>query len=226
MLLSACLALAAPAHGIEAPILLNAALSEGQLRLTVSNPSAYTGFNVYRNGSYYDTRRTIDTSGVFNLDGDAARYCVTGFVDSGNQTRYSVCSNSLHVAPSDETRRGASLAPPQQLRATIYSRTAAELFWQPPASASATTRYRVIRDGENLGTIAGKSHFMSGLQPGRDYRYQISAVDGERESAPSVIAVNTTGTRTSVAGTESGSGSVNAGLAINLRVSRYSSTAA
>lgn len=73
-------------------------------------------------------------------------------------------------------------AAPQNLRAAIYSQTAAELFWNrvdDPAIA-----YQVHRNGFELATLTGISYFDNTLAPGTLYRYEVFAVDPSIEVRP------------------------------------------
>ena len=80
---------------------------------------------------------------------------------------------------------------PQGLRATVYSSTAAELFWE--RSAVPGGRYRVLRDGAEIGTTDGTSFFDDGLSPGTAYDYAVGLiVDGGGPPA-AIIEVVTRG---------------------------------
>ena len=83
---------------------------------------------------------------------------------------------------------GPSPSAPASLRAEVYSATAAELFWD---RASPELRYEVRRDGESIATTDGTSYFDDALGGGREYRYEVVAIDatGRRSEASSVTLV-------------------------------------
>ena len=77
---------------------------------------------------------------------------------------------------------------PANARIEVYSGTAAELFFdRAPASAN-VVETEISRDGEVIGTTNGTSFFDPNRAPGRDYVYELVAVDasGNRSSATTV----------------------------------------
>ncbi|NND93100.1 MAG: hypothetical protein HKN42_19745, partial [Granulosicoccus sp.] len=106
---------------------------------------------------------------------------------------------------------------PSNLRGVVYSRTAAELFWDPaPVSG---LKYEIARNGENVATIQGISYFDSTLAAGVSYQFDVTAIDssGRRSSTNSVTLTTTGGVTAPVATLPAPAG---------LRASVYSSTAA
>ena len=98
------------------------------------------------------------------------------------------------VAPDPDPDPGPGTdAPPAPANAfiTVYSPTAAELFWDRASAAAGVVRTEVLRDGEPLGTTNGTSFFDDTRTGGVDYRYELIAIDarGER-SAPTVIGAD------------------------------------
>lgn len=63
------------------------------------------------------------------------------------------------------------------LSGLVYSTSALEIFWQPPADESGWFEYQVLRNGEQIAMHDGRSHFESGLQADTAYRYEVIAVD-------------------------------------------------
>ena len=97
------------------------------------------------------------------------------------------------VAAGDASTPGTDApAPPAGLRATAYSGTAAELFWERVPAAG--LRYEIRRDGAALGTTDGTSFFDDALTPGAMATYEVvaTAADGAR-SAPATVLVDTPG---------------------------------
>ena len=83
-------------------------------------------------------------------------------------------------------------AAPVGLRASVYSAANAELFWARPATPG--LRYEVRRDGAVVATTDGVSHYATGLVAGRDYAWQVVAIDRSgRRSAPASVTVRTGG---------------------------------
>jgi len=85
-----------------------------------------------------------------------------------------------------------ALAAPAGLRAAVYSRTAAEIFWERPPTPG--LRYEVRRDGETLATGDATSYFDDALAGGREYRYEVVAIGPDStRSTPSDVSLRTPG---------------------------------
>lgn len=117
---------------------------------------------------------------------------------------------SEEAGASADTAVADSPAAPTDLRANVYSPTAAGIGW-----ARAEVRgmqYEVRRDGVVVAITDGISHVAEDLSPGHLYRYVIVAIDSENARSPaSVIGVQTPGIAKVVQATpeaeqESGSG--------------------
>lgn len=69
---------------------------------------------------------------------------------------------------------------PTGIRATVYSSTAAELFWDRPAESGVI--YEISRDGVVIAMTQGISFFDNTLSPGTSYEYRVVAIfsDGTR----------------------------------------------
>lgn len=114
-------------------------------------------------------------------------YEVSAFDGQGNTIGQG--SISLQTAagyPSSEAAQVASLT------GLVYSSSALELFWQPPAGSSELFDYRVLRDGQLLATNDGRSYFDSGLQSNTAYTYEVLALDSQGVSGPPVSLSLTT----------------------------------
>ena len=94
-------------------------------------------------------------------------------------------------------------APPAPANAylEVYSRSAAELFWDRAPGDADVVETEVVRDGEVLGTTAGTSFFDDARADGVEYRYELIAIDarGER-SAPAVVGPDDAGRDPALAG--------------------------
>jgi len=69
---------------------------------------------------------------------------------------------------------------PGQLRADVYSRTAAELFWLPSSDDGWVVGYDIFRDGVKVAEKRDvKSYFDNTLSAGQRYVYTVVAIDNE-----------------------------------------------
>ena len=106
-------------------------------------------------------------------------------------TRSSASSTTLGSggASNPDSEPGMDGPPaPANARIEVYSSTAAELFFdRAPASAN-VVETEIRRDGEVVGTTNGTSFFDPNRAPGRDYVYELVAVDasGNRSGATTV----------------------------------------
>ena len=122
------------------------------------------------------------------LDGTSVEVVAIG----PDGTRSDASSTVLGSGDGDNSgggvESGPSLSAPANLRAEVYSATAAELFWD---RASPELRYEVRRDEESIATTDGTSYFDDALDGGREYRYEVVAIDatGRRSDASSVALV-------------------------------------
>ena len=85
------------------------------------------------------------------------------------------------------------LEPPRNLRASVYSRRAAELFWDRSATLLAP-RYEIRRDGDVIGTTNGTSFYDDVLAGGTAYTYDVVTLDGGRRSSASTVTLANAGT--------------------------------
>lgn len=74
----------------------------------------------------------------------------------------------------------------------VYSSSALELFWQPPAGSSEAFEYRVRRDGQQIASNDGRSYFDSGLLPDTQYTYEVLTVDSRGQAGSAVTLSLTT----------------------------------
>ncbi len=78
------------------------------------------------------------------------------------------------------------------LTATVYSSTAAEIFWNRAVTRG--LRYEVYRNGDKVGDTDGTSWFESGLEQGTSYRFELVTYDSTgRRSDPVGIGLTTQG---------------------------------
>lgn len=132
-------------------------------------------------GQTYDVQVTsIDD------EGNRSTPAFTRFI--GGQRSTSDPGNDTDVP--DDT---ADVLPPAGLRASVYSHTAAEIFWD--RSEVFGMSYEVRRDGIILRTTDGISYYDDDLAQGTSYTYEVFALNtrGQRSAAASV-GVDTTST--------------------------------
>lgn len=152
-----------------------------------------SGYNVYRDGVYVTTVRPPDEATSFSIDGTAGNYCVVVFLEVLDETRYSPCSRSVMVGPN-----GLEAGPPgvpRALRARVYSRGVAELFWDPAIDDGYIVAYRVVRNGTEVAYRHAGSYFTVKLDPTRLYRYRVTAIDNDgNEGAPARLELRAANT--------------------------------
>lgn len=81
------------------------------------------------------------------------------------------------------------LLPPLNLRASRYSTTAGELFWDSPVEGEMVVSYDVQLDGRLLDTVPTHSYFLDTLQMATMYDLAVFSVDasGRRSTAASIV---------------------------------------
>jgi len=96
--------------------------------------------------------------------------------NAGQRSAIATLGTGTHVPPA-----------PGNLRSRVYSRTAAELFRDRPATPG--LRYEVKRDGRTIGSTDGTSLFDDTLAGGTAYACEVTALDVERRPTRLRIAV-------------------------------------
>ena len=100
-----------------------------------------------------------------------------------NYIQFTKSSGSVVVGPSA----------PTNLRATAVTDSAVSLSWD--ASDNATT-YNVYQDETLISNVSGTSFQITGLDPGTEYCFTVTAVNGDGESSPSSeVCVTTAGSK-------------------------------
>jgi hypothetical protein len=146
------------------------------------------GYEIIRNG---DSLGVHDALSLVERDLDPAVtyiYEVTAINSAGFR------SNSATTTLSTSDRRPPVVddrpAPPQGLRATVYSETAAELFWE--WSEISVLWFEVKRDGVVLTLTNSINFFDDSLEGNTTYYYEVVVIDrlGNR-SDPSSVSITT-----------------------------------
>lgn len=81
---------------------------------------------------------------------------------------------------------------PMNLTATVYSRSALELFWERSTGDETVVMYEVFRDGQLVASVEGNSYFDDTLTSGTTYRYEVVAVDVNNKRSARSMATNAT----------------------------------
>lgn len=104
-----------------------------------------------------------------------------GFSDSG--------SDGCEGSPPDTNAPSS----PTGLRATASDQTTVQLAWSGSTDDDGVSEYRVLRDGQPVGTTTKTSYADAQLQPSTAYEYKVVALDpAGNASAPSAAASATT----------------------------------
>ena len=124
--------------------------------------------------SYFDTALTPDA---------AAQYEVTAIAPDGSRSPAS-------TVQLPGTNAESATPAPQAVSATVYSSTAAELFWVRAIEDAGVVSTEVTRDGMVIGNSPGNSFFDDTRTEGANHVYTLVAIDalGSR-SEPATIAV-------------------------------------
>lgn len=104
------------------------------------------------------------------------------------------------------------------LRAEVYSQSAAELFWDRERFFSSSLLYEVFRDGQLLAKITGNSFFDDTLVPGNNYRYEVVISERENTSDAAIVDVRTPSGIPGDGGDSGGGSSCSTLLSINSNV--------
>ena len=87
---------------------------------------------------------------------------------------------------------GGAPSAPWAARLSVYSDTAAELFWGRPSAAERVVATEVARDGIVLDLTVGTSYFDATREAGRAYIYVLTAIaDSGARSATTIVSTDT-----------------------------------
>lgn len=169
---------------------------------------AVSGYEVAING---DVRGVFDALSFYDPSLEEGVFYTLSVVAIDNAGQRSSVANATLGDGNGSDGTGSA---PTDLRAVVYSATAAELLWNREA-ATLALRYEIRRDGSVVDTTDGVSYFTDNLSPGTDYSFEVIAIDqqGGRSSPASIMLRTNGGAKSLAAPTE-------------LRSAVYSSTAA
>ncbi len=108
---------------------------------------------------------------------------------SGNALPRQIPSQRQQLLPSQLDNPSI----PPRVWSRVYSSTDAELFWESSRDNGFVSGYEVFRNGVLFRRLDARSLYLSDLQPGVSYNYEIRAVDNEdkRSGFTAPHAVNT-----------------------------------
>lgn len=141
-------------------------------------------YEIRRDGALVDT---TDGVSYFTVDLTAGRDFIFEVIAIARDGARSIPS-SITIR-TDSITDSDSLAAPSNLRADVYSDTAAELFWD--RSTIPRLNYEIVRNGELLGSTDGTSYFDNTLVSGILYNYEVVAIDNETRSPASELTLQT-----------------------------------
>lgn len=218
LLLLACVS---AAHALSAPTISVTAAGDGNVRITLAQVDDAGGYNVYFNGSYHSTHRLEPGSDNFVFAGVPGAYCVSSFASVDGSVQYSPCSASVTLSTTDPAP-----SMPGNFRATLYSSTVAELFWDASVDDGTVESYELTRDSVVVATVNGRSYFEPALALNSNYDYSIVAIDNENNRSPAATLSLDTGSGANVQQEVDTGDDSSPSVPGNLRGIFYSSTAA
>lgn len=211
-ILATALTLAAPVAFADnqRPSIVNgiftSAISETSIRVTWNRPwddTGIAGYNIYRDGGYYDTVRETNYIDRNARPGTLHDYQITAFDFAANYSSLSAVASAQTsgIAPpapqndqSNNNNAGAGRPDkPSNLNASILNGNQIRLTWQTPNSPLRVTGYNIYRDGTYITWVAGNEYNEPRIEWGIDYSYTVVAIDEDvRFSDPSdPVVVNT-----------------------------------
>jgi len=186
--------------------IFTSAVSDSSIHVSWNKPwddFGIAGYNIYRDGSYYDTATSTNYIDKGALSGTLHDYQISAFDFSGNYSALSaVASARTHgiappapqFDPGNNNNAGADRPKkPYQLGATVLNGNSIRLSWQTPESQRRVTGYNVHRDGAYVTWVSGNEYNEPWIEWNKDYSYTVVAIDDkEKFSDPSdPIVVNT-----------------------------------
>ena len=129
-------------------------------------------YDIFRDGVFLRSGFAISFFDVTLQPGTGALYEVVAFRSDGSRSGIS------SVVLSAEGGLEAGTTPgPLDVRAEVYSDTAAELFWTRAEPSAGIVRTEITRDGALLGESPGNSFFDDTRIPGETHLYTLVSVD-------------------------------------------------
>ena len=158
-----------------------------------SSEAGIAGYEVVRDGSVLAVVGGTSWFAEGLEPGRRYRYAVTTIDAQGARS----APAEIDLSTDDRPLPPVVIPPePANLRAEVYSSTAAELFWD--RSDVPGIVYEIVRDGDPAGTTDGTSWFTNALEPDTNYRFSVTATT--RPARPTVggVTIVSTGSAPSV----------------------------
>ena len=145
------------------------------------------GYRIYRDGTLAGVSAVTSYSDTGLTPGVSYSYSISAYDSTGNE---SLRSSSLGATTTVDNTAPSI---PAGLTATVMGADRIDLTWFASTDDTAVVRYRVYRDGVQVGTTVTTVYSDTGLIPNTPYSYTVSALDiSGNESLRSSVASATT----------------------------------
>lgn len=154
-----------------------APVSSSTVRLDWETPFddvGVTGYDVFRDGSYRATVRDTAYTDAGAGDGAAHTYRVVAFDAALNRAEPSPEATVAAATPFS-TRSGGDDRPPAPTGLSVESADESSVTLSWPEMGGEVEGYNVYRDGRYHTTVRATSYVDTGVEPGREYLYQLTA---------------------------------------------------
>ncbi|MFK7894032.1 MAG: family 16 glycosylhydrolase [Granulosicoccus sp.] len=139
------------------------------------SPNRASRYEIYKNGTLYRTLQGADFKSLYEAG-----------LSAGRDYRYRVAAydrcDELIISDEVVVNTDSGITPPAEpdarlvIRATIYSKSTAELAWN---AVSGATRYQVFDNESLVQDDDSRSRFIADLVPGIDRRFLVIAFDAD-----------------------------------------------
>ncbi len=193
--------------GVQAPTGIRAErYSENSLELFWDRVNTtYLRYEVIRNDQLLSQLDGVSFFDRLPTASAPYRYEVVAIDQQGNRSSpatLSINSTASEEPVAPQNSSTGLIANPDQLKLSVYSSTAAELFWIRPAiQPIGLTQVEIFRDGTLLGLTDGTS-YMDTTRTRQDHQYRLVTLhDGERSSGVLIPAENSVTSTSTSSGT-------------------------
>ncbi len=100
--------------------------------------------------------------------------------------------NDDHEHTHDTAAAAGEPSAPMNLSASVYSRSALELFWDRSTDDGQVLMYEVYRDNLLIANVQGNSYFDDSLSSGTTYSYEVVAIDDDNQPSERSTAIDAT----------------------------------
>jgi len=157
--------------------------------------SAGTRYNLTLDGTFLANTDAVSWYSNSYEPGSSNRVTVKNADASCDATEAAVVEFDLEGSDN----QSGTPTKPGNLRADVYSRTAAELFWESSSDDGWVIGYDIVRDGNTVAdALDAKSFFDNMLLAGKNYTYTVVAIDNEgNRSEQATVSITTPGDKSS-----------------------------